>query len=295
MIKTIFNDHNIYSYWRDHKLALADTKENLNRLIIEINNPLALSIHEHHEILAQIKRNNFVLYQLKHYQTKQPITLSQSQVLAINRQLGLVDYDQHLYANSKGLALISPSGQTDKQDFIPYTNQALNWHTDGYYNTPAQRIRTFVLFCANQANSGGQNAWIDHEILYILLREKDKKLASALIDAQAMTVPEHKVDGMVRRPISVGGVFFIDPLTKALMMRYTQRKQNVVWDNNPTLTQARLVLEQILNEKSSHHFELKMQSGQGIICHNIVHKRTGFAEQKTPRLMIRGRYFNRVK
>lgn len=286
-MKTLLNDKESYYRWRDAKLAKTDKTGSLLNNLVEITKHNKLSLVEKNQLTQQIKANNFVLFAINQ-------TDNQA-VLDINKQLGLVDYDKHLYANSQGLAYISPSQKPEQKEFIPYTNKALNWHTDGYYNPPEQRIRSFSLFCAKQADIGGENSWIDHEILYILLREKDAELAYALTNKQAMTVPAHEVDGVVRRPTSTGAVFFIDPATQQFMMRYTQRKHNITWLDIPEVQIAKEMLANLFNTPSPYHHSHKMQAGQGFICHNIPHKRSGFDASDDQRLMIRGRYFNRVK
>jgi hypothetical protein len=47
--------------------------------------------------------------------------------------VGLLDYDQHLYAQSNGLAYIKQSDKQERSEFNPYTDKAIGWHTDGYY------------------------------------------------------------------------------------------------------------------------------------------------------------------
>ena len=284
----IFDSHDTYSIWRDKKLANATTC--LDNACVEISNPAYLSTGQKQQIANHINANNFVLYQfnLQKYEAK-------SAVLAINQQLGLVDYDKHLYANTSGLAYISPSEVAGQDEFIPYTNKALNWHTDGYYNSINQRVRSFNLFCVQPAKAGGKNAWIDHEIIYILLREKSPELAELLTQNDIMTVPAHQVDGVIRRKKSVGAVFLIDALSGALMMRYTQRKQNIIWKPSPKITQAKQLLDEILASQTPYHFTHQMSVGQGLVCHNITHKRHAFSDTtKQQRLMIRGRYFNRI-
>lgn len=286
-MKTIFSDNNLYQTWRDNKLKHAIVSPNF--VCVEISNPLVISLAEKAKIISQMSVNNFVIYQFN----IEKCDISHA-VLAINKQLGLVDYDKHLYANTEGLAEISPSNNKHQDEFIPYTNKQLNWHTDGYYNNQRQRIRSFSLFCLKPAKSGGENEWIDHEIVYILLREKSSTLANILIQNDIMTVPEHKIDAITRREASIGAVFLIDKLTGALVMRYTQRKQNIIWKNSSKVQQARFALSEILENKTPYHFKYKMQAGQGIICHNIPHRRSAFAKHQE-RLMLRGRYFNRVK
>jgi hypothetical protein len=65
-------------------------------------------------------------------------------------------------------------------DFIPYTHKPINWHTDGYYNTLDRRILGMTLHCAQDAEAGGENALLDHEIAYIQLRDANPDYIAAL-------------------------------------------------------------------------------------------------------------------
>lgn len=285
--RTILNCLDTYQKWRDKKIKHATT----SLTSIEIKKPQQLKSGEKQQLTDCIQQSNFALYQFNSDQHE-----PKSSVIAINKQLGLVDYDKHLYSHTDGLAEISPSQMGEQSEFIPYTNKALNWHTDGYYNPINQRIRAFSLFCVKQADNGGENEWIDHEMVYILLREKSPELAQILTQYDVMIVPEHQVNGVVIREKSVGAVFFIDELSGALMMRYTQRKHNIIWKEASQVAEARIMLESILDIKTQYHHRYKMTAGQGLVCHNIIHKRAGFSIgiKTQPRLMIRGRYFNRV-
>lgn len=277
-----------YSLWHDEKLA--NTPTHLQQCMVEIKNPLNLSKAEKTKINSLCQQGNFALFQWD-----MPTDYTRA-IVKMNAQFGLVDFDQHLYAKNHGLAYITQTNIKQQADFIPYTNKALGWHTDGYYNASSLRIRAFSLFCVNPAPCGGENKWIDPQMVYLLLREKNPDITQALSHPQAMTIPEHRIDNKIRRAASTASIFFIDEITGKLSMRYTQRKKNIEFFNSVEVTQAVVHLDNLLNTKTNYHFEHLMQSGQGLLCNNILHKRNQFSHDKTnPRLLLRGRYFNNIK
>lgn len=278
--------HN-YPFWRDEKLAKAPTK--IQQCMVEIKDALKLSEVEKNQIRDLCQQGNFALFQLN-----MPSDYTDA-IKEMNAQFGLVDFDKHLYAQNQGLACITKTQIPQQADFIPYTDKALGWHTDGYYNAIEQRIRAFSLFCVHPAAEGGANQWIDPQMVYLLLAQENMDIVKALAHPQAMSIPEHRVAGKVRRVRSTGGIFFIDEATDTLSMRYTQRKKNIAFFNSVEITQAVQRLDDLLKTKTNHHFEHLMQSGQGLLCNNVLHKRAAFSDDKThPRLLLRGRYFNKI-
>ena len=303
MLKTILNNADYYKCWRDEKLKNACT--NLDGCLVEISHPFTLSVLEKSKISALCSQHNFALYKIKNIQhAPQSVQMDKSgqseqnayfarSTIMINKQLGLKSYDKHLFAKSNGLAYISCS--KDGENFIPYTNKSLNWHTDGYYNAPSKRIRSFSLFCASKADTGGENYWIDHELVYILLREENPNFTEALTHRSAMSIPKHQVGEKIKRPAARGSVFFIDEQTGKLMMRYTRRGRHVIWADIPFLNAAKIALEKILDSNTPYHFRYLMQQGEGFLCNNILHGRSAFLENKTTqRLILRGRYFESI-
>jgi hypothetical protein len=277
-----------YQYWRDEKLANIPTQ--LNDCIVEIQNPFELSSAEKNKITDLCQRGNFSLFQI------QPIDQYDKAIISINAQFGLTDFDQHLFVKTGGLAHITQGGEKDQGEFIPYTDKNIGWHTDGYYNAIDARIRAFSLFCVNPATQGGANEWIDPQMIYLLLREDNPDVAKALTHSKAMSIPEHEVDGVVRREKSTGPIFFVDELSGSLYMRYTQRKKNINFLDSTEIKQAVEHLDALLSTKTDYHFQHLMQSGQGLLCNNILHKRNSFTDDiNNPRLLLRGRYFNRIK
>ncbi|WP_428095929.1 TauD/TfdA family dioxygenase [Candidatus Thioglobus sp.] len=284
----VVNSTDDYRFWRDQKLA--KIAPNIEACLVEVNNPKCLSAAEKSQIITLCREQNFALFQTPNQMDYE------SSMIGFNQQLGLKNFDQHLYAKNQGLAHITQTEQKDQAEFIPYTDRAIGWHTDGYYNAPENRIRAFSLFCVNPAQSGGENQWIDHQLVYLLLREQDPEIAKALTHPKAMSIPQHVVDGAIRRATSTGPIFFIDETSKQLSMRYTQRKKHIEFYNSIEIKQAVDTLDQLLANNTSARFSYTMKANQGLVCNNILHKRSAFTDDnaKNPRLMLRGRYFNHV-
>jgi hypothetical protein len=274
-----------YQHWRDNKLANAT----LEPIFIEINNPFSLTQAEKQQLKIHCTHNNFATFSI----TKQ--NNYPNSIVAMNQQLGLIDYDNHLYAKNNGLSHITPQTNKAQAEFIPYTHQAIGWHTDGYYNSEENRIRSFSLFCVCPAHSGGENTWIDPQILYLKIREFNADIAQALTHPQAMTIPEHRVNGLVRRPTSIGAIFFIDNLTQSLSMRYTQRKKYIHFLDSNEVKQAIEALDVLLSQEGDYYFKHRLKSGEGLLSNNVIHKRATFSEStNSPRLLLRGRYFKQL-
>ena len=81
-------------------------------------------------------------------------------------------------------------------------------------------------------------------------------------------------------------------------MRYTMRKRNVVWKDDPTVKDAVSWLGNLLNEDSEHIFRATLQSGWGLVSNNVLHDRSGFEDDEDPakkRLLYRARYYDRIQ
>ena len=132
--------------------------------------------------------------------------------------------------------------------YIPYSNRPLSWHTDGYYNFhgPSDCVKAMVLHCVRDADEGGVSALLDHEIAYIRLRDRDPAFIEALMHPEAMTIPAGEDGYGGPRPDNTGPVFFIDPESKSLVMRYTARKRHVMWREDAATQGAVNALEDVL-------------------------------------------------
>lgn len=286
MVGILDNTDN-YKHWRDEKLTNA--ADSIESCVVEITNPFALTSVEKEKIQQLCHHNNFALFEIKAQE------YYDQAILQINQQMGLIDYDQHLYAQNNGLAYITQSDKIKQSNFIPYTNKAIGWHTDGYYNVISNQVRAFSLFCVSPSAKGGVNQWIDPQMVYLLLRENNKNTVETLSHPQTMSIPEHKVDGSIRRAKSTGPIFFIDKFSNALYMRYTQRKKNIDFLDSTKTKQAVALLDNLLNSTTPYHFKHTMSANQGLLCNNVLHNRSAFIDDpQHPRLLLRGRYANRI-
>ena len=116
-----------YETWRDEKLANYCSKS--ESLFVEINDPLKLSNAEKKAISNNCISNNLSLIRIK------SSGVIRKAISSINAQLGLVDFDLHLCAEDDGLVVIEDTKSPTKGGYVPYSNKALNWHTDGYYRS----------------------------------------------------------------------------------------------------------------------------------------------------------------
>jgi alpha-ketoglutarate-dependent taurine dioxygenase len=186
-------------------------------------------------------------------------------------------------------------GASDRGNFIPYTNRPLKWHTDGYYHPQQQRIRAMLLHCVRPATSGGVNALLDHELVYIALRDASPRWLQALMAADAMTIPAREDEVGIARPAQSGPVFSVDPHDGALHMRYTARTRSIAWKDDAATLKAVAFLERLLADDNPDVIRLRLDAGMGIVANNVLHDRSAFVDDPSrPRLIYRARYLDRV-
>lgn len=275
-----------YAIWRRAKLnALPNQVEALK---VVIQNPYSLN---EDEIAAITQR--CAVFGVAIYQLHEPPQNDKSWVHQFGRQLGLVSLDSNLRSDEDSVSSLQVRPQQGNQ-YIPYTNKPLSWHTDGYYNTADQQIRTIIMHCASPAAQGGVNRLLDHELLYIYLRDESPAWIEALMHPQAMTIPSNIEEGVEIRGARTGPVFSVDKATGSLHMRYSARKRNIEWRDDLLTRQA---VERINGWLADENATLqhRLEAGQGIICNNILHNRSGFEDSESQqRLMYRARYFDRI-
>ena len=137
------------------------------------------------------------------------------------------------------------------------------------------------------------NQLLDHEIAYIMLRDENPDFIRALEHPEAMGIPPNVVNGEELRGWARGPVFMLQD-DSSLHMRYTHRKRNIEWRDDELTHQAVEFLGRIMSADNPYHMEGTLDSGQGLLCNNVLHTRTGF-EENSQRLLYRGRYFDRIK
>lgn len=283
-------DDNAYAVWRSRKLA--EYPRRVDDLFVEIRDPGHLSMGEREAIRSRIRVANMALYA-----TATGGNTDKAIPREIARQLRLNQLDHHLCVDDDGISPIQVSNNEVRQDYIPYTNRPINWHTDGYYHPSGHHIRGMVLHCVNDALRGGENFFVDHEIIYILLRDAHPASISALMQVDAMTIPENVHNGEMIRPAVTGPVFSVTGDPPRLHMRYTARQHSIEWKQDPVLLHAVSLVSKLLADNSEWIFRHRLAPGQGIICNNVLHKRSGFDDGNTVekmRLLYRARYCDRV-
>lgn len=280
-----------YIIWRDKKLS--NYCYNIENLFVNIKDPLNLSKIEKQTILKNCASNNISFIRFE------PTGDIRNKIKCCNAQLGLIDYDKHLFVEEDGLAVIKDNIDTTKSNkasYMAYSNKALNWHTDGYYNQMENIVNAFSLYCINPAIEGGENSWIDPEIVYIKLRDLNPDFITSLSDEYALTIPQRKKDNKIIRKETSGPIFFIDKVSKKPKMRFTQRKINIKLLQSRNFLLALKKLNDFLSNKSKFHHIYKLQSGEGLVCNNVLHNRLAFKDcVDKKRKLIRARYKNNIK
>ncbi|TDY02744.1 TauD/TfdA family dioxygenase [Thiohalophilus thiocyanatoxydans] len=276
-----------YRQWRDRRLA--GYPASTDGLRVPVADPAQLTGAELAALRDRIQRCNMAIYAIDPAQTgREPIR-------ALGRQLGLEHLDGNLCADEDSLTALQVIPEGRQQGYIPYSNLPLSWHTDGYYNKGDQMIRAMLLHCVRPAASGGENALLDHEIAYIHLRDTEPAYISALMAADAMTIPPNVEQGVEIRGARSGPVFSVDGRTGSLHMRYTHRQRSIEWKADTLTREAVACLREFLASESDYIFRHRLAPGEGIVCNNVLHSRSGFDDDPAqPRLLYRARYYDRI-
>lgn len=281
-------DHDsAYAPWRERKLAQAP--RTLDELIVEVRNPRHITPAEHQAVLARCQRANMALY-VSRCGDDPDKQIPQ----ALGRAFGLERLDHNPGADEDAITALTVQEDARHREFIPYSNRPIAWHTDGYYNTAEQQIHGLLLHCVHPALDGGENQLLDHEILYILLRDRNPAHLRALMAADCMSIPAHIVAGETRRPERSGPVFSVTAAGR-LHMRFTQRSRNIHWRDDSATQAAVACLNELLRTASPWHFRARLESGWGLISNNVLHTRSGFRDGEQPRLLYRARYYDRIQ
>jgi hypothetical protein len=277
-----------YARWRERKLACYPRRA--EDLIVEVRDPRNLSEAEVEEIQRVCRAANMAVY-------ASPLAGLADKDIArrLGARLGLTRLHANPLADEDGISSLETTPGKAAAGFIPYSNRRLLWHTDGYYNVPGERIHAFILHCVRPAAAGGENRLLDPEIAYILLHDADPEYVKALSAPDAMTIPAHAADGVELRPAQSGPVFSVH--AGALHMRYTARTRSIEWRPEPTTRAAVQFLNRVLEADSPYVFALRLGGGQGLVCNNVLHNRSAFADDPAPgrgRLVYRARYLDRI-
>ena len=282
-----------YRRWRDSKLQQQPRK--VEDLIVDVTDPRRLSGKERDAILRRCGSANMAIY-------RSPMIAADKELpRLLGLQLGLRRLDSNWLADEDGISRITVKPKVAGEGaaaaaYIPYTDHAIKWHTDGYYHPQARRIHAMILHCVSAAREGGDNALMDHEMAYIALRDANPAWVRALMADDAMTIPARMGDAGVARAAQSGPVFAVERPSGALHMRYTARTRSIEWKDDAFTRDAVAVLQALLDSDVPYRFRLRLQPGMGIVGHNVLHERSAFVDDpRQPRLLYRARYLDRIQ
>ena len=284
-----FLPENASAYARWKRAKLADYPQTLDQLVVEISDPRQLTQAEHDRLLTPCRKTNMAIWAgLSGHDSDKEI------IRNLGLRFGLEHLDHNMCADNDAITSLTVQSDALRQGYIPYSNRPIAWHTDGYYNRLDQQIHGLLLHCVQPADEGGENELLDHEIVYLRIRDENPDYIRALMHPQAMTIPANTVEGEELRPARTGPVFAVYP-DGHLHMRYTDRSRSIEWLDDPLLEAAVDYLKSVLRAPSPWHFKGKLEAGQGLLCNNVLHTRSGFSDREHSRLLYRARYFDRIQ
>jgi hypothetical protein len=276
-----------YQSWRDEKLV--GYPDRVDELVVEVRDPRRLTPAEFEAIHTRCLKTNMAIY-------AGPDSDNPDKDIPrlLGKQFGLTDLDCNMGADDDGITALRVINEEWRGEYIPYTDRPIHWHTDGYYNESSRQINALLLHCVSPAAEGGENHLLDHEIAYIHLRDANPDFIRVLMQPDVMTIPPNVSNGEEIRPVRSGPVFSIQP-NGALHMRYTARTRSIEWSPDPVVRAALETLGAFLHSDSPSIYRATLQPGQGLICNNVLHDRSGFSnDEEHTRQLYRLRYYQRL-
>jgi len=216
-------------------------------------------------------------------------------VINLARSLQLVRHDRGVLVEHESLSVLQDHTGAPLGRFRPYSNQILNWHTDGYYNQVDEPVRTFVLHCIHPAHQGGELTMLDPELLLIELYQRDPSIVSTLAQPDALTLPGNVDAEGHSRPDRHVPVFYSHQ-DGSLGMRFTTRQTNINF-KSPKVEQAMSEINEAIESCSQWHAQVRLQANDGLIARNLLHTRSTFSDMQgqPPRTILRGRFLDKLQ
>lgn len=271
-----------FLHWRDEKLAAYP--KDVGELVVELGDMTALSPAEKARILETVERANMCVY------TAGSADLDMNSLLDLGRQLGVARTDKSArHAQSDEL---TDSGILNRA--IPFSTRHCNWHTDATYYGSDRTVQALFLLCKRPALEGGSNKVLDHEMLYIHLRDKDPDALEVLMNRNCFNY-RNPTTGAID-PHRGGKVFWTNA-DGHLCHRFSFRKTDMAWSEEHDVAAARQVLESLISDESAHVIEGRLESGMGLISNNVLHTRERLVDSDDAaqkRLLFRARFYDRV-
>lgn len=274
-----------YSLWREKKLNLYPLNINDISIELDIKN---ISSDQINIIKNTIKKYNYIIYKFSSYITDNDLQIFCS-------RLNLQSSVSNLFSDDSGISNITNEQNILKKDsrseYIPYTNKSLNWHTDGYYYPENMSVKSFLLHCVNPAKNGGKNLILDHEVIYIFLRDHNPEYIDILMHNDVMEIPKNQ-NNKDSKNIS-GPVFYIDE-NGLLNMRFTSRQKNIIWKKNDIIKKIKNYIFDFITNDNIYVQHLLLKKNQGYLANNILHKREEYVDGQNKRLIKRLRFSKRI-
>jgi hypothetical protein len=280
-----------YKTWRERKLL--GYPQGVDELIIEVNDPRNLTRNERAELQRRCQKANMAIYA-----SAAGSNPDKNIPRRLGLQLGLSHLDHNPHSGLDSITTIQhvPGIKGDNEESQPYSSRELHWHTDGYSNIPSRCVQGVLIHCIRPAVRGGEHCLFDHELAYIRIRDTAPEYIEALSRVDALRIPAHIIDNKVVRPEVTGPVFFTSVSGK-LHMRYTACRHNCQWHPDPVVQSAMEFVERLLLSADPYLFRIRLESGQGIVCNNVLHNRSAYEDgntQEQRRMVLRARYYDRV-
>ena len=269
---------------REFKLWAAEKEanipSNINDLKINIRDINNVKSDEISNIKAQIQRYNCCIY------NSSSELISKVHLVNFAQSIGMMTYDTNNIDND-AVCSITRNKINDKRGYIPYTDKALNWHTDGYYDK--KPIYSWLLHCVAPAEEGGENRLLDHELVirqYVLKHDDIDLLESE----NAFTIPGNKDAG---RLDTTSYVCSNNNKYKKLHMKFSMRKDNIKLDKsvNKAVTKMKDI---ITDDCKKYYLTYKLSKNEGIISNNILHGRNSYKDGDNMRKILRIRSYERI-
>ena len=281
-----------YKAWRERKLL--GYPQGVDELIVEINDPRNLTRNERAELQLRCQKSNMAIYA-----SATGSNPDKNIPRRLGLQLGLSHLDHNPHSGLDSITTIQhiPGIKGDNEESQPYSSRELHWHTDGYSNSPSRRVQGVLIHCIRAAVRGGENSLFDHELAYIRIRDTAPEFIEALSRPDTLRIPAHVIDNKVIRP-EVSEPVFSTTVSGKLHMRYTACQHNTVWHPDPVVQSALEFVERLLSSADPYLFRIRLVSGQGIVCNNVLHNRSAYQDgdvQEQRRMVLRARYYDRIR
>ena len=282
----ILENQTEYISWRDNKLSLYPKDIESLSISFDFEN---IDINKIAQLKKIVENYNFAIYDFS-------AQISDKKLQEFCVQLNLMSSVSNLLADENGISSITDNSSLVQKklniEYIPYTNKPLNWHTDGYYHPLDSTVKSFLLHCNEPAQKGGENLLLDHEILYIFLRDHNPDFIDVLMQENIMEIPKNK--NSKNSSSSIGPVFYIDT-ENFLNMRFTSRQQNIIWKKDDMIKKIKDYISSFILDDDKYIFKLLLKKNQGYLANNILHKREGYLDGENKRLLKRLRFSERIR